>query len=63
MTELGLPPPALGVKANVAATLVLPATRSPAAMSNDATVTAPLITPLATALEGTRSTLVCTEIL
>ncbi len=60
MTELGLPPPALGVKANVAATLVLPATRSPAAMSNDATVTAPPITPLLTALERVGSALVCT---
>ena len=60
MTELGLPPPALGVKANVAATLVLPATRSPAAMSNEIEVTAPPITPLATALEGVGSALVCT---
>ena len=62
MTELGLPPPALVVKANVAATLVLPATRSPAAMSNEIEVTAPPITPLATALEGVGSTLVCTVI-
>ena len=60
MTELGLPPPALGVKANVAATLVLPATRSPAAMPNEIEVTAPPITPLATALEGVGSALVCT---
>ena len=60
MTELGLPPPALGVKANVAATLVLPATRSPAAMSNEIEVTAPPITPLGTALEGVGSALVCT---
>ena len=60
MTELGPPPPALGVKANVAATLVLPATRSPAAMSNEIEVTAPPITPLVTALEGVGSTLVCT---
>ena len=60
MTELGLPPPALGVKANVAATLVLPATRTPAAMSNEIEVTAPPITPLATALEGVGSALVCT---
>ena len=58
MTELGLPPPALGLKKNVAATLVLPATRSPAAMSNE--ITAPPITPLATALEGVGSALVCT---
>ena len=48
------------MKANVAATLVLPATRSPAAMSNEIEVTAPPITPLVTALEGSRSTLVCT---
>ena len=60
MTETGLPPPALVVKANVAVTLVLPATRSPAAMSNEIEVTAPPITPLVTALEGTRSKLVCT---
>ncbi len=60
MTELGLPPPALGVKANVAATLALPATRSPAAISNEIEVTAPPITPLATALEAVGSTLVCT---
>ena len=60
MTELGLPPPALVVKANVAATLPLPATRSPAAMSNEIEVTAPPITPLSTALEGIGSTLVCT---
>ena len=60
MTELGLPPPTLGVKANVAATLALPATRSPAAMSNEIKVTAPPITPLATALEGVGSMIVCT---
>ena len=35
MTELGPPTPALVVKANVAATLALFATRSEAAMSND----------------------------
>ena len=60
MTELGPPPPALVVKANVAATLALPATRSEAAMSNEIEVTAPPITPLVTALEGSGSTLVCT---
>ena len=60
MTKLGLPPPALGVKANVAATLVLPATRTPAAMLNEIEVTAPPITPLVTALEGLGSALVCT---
>ena len=63
MTETGLPPPALVVKANVAVTLALPATRSPAAMSNEIEVTAPPITPLATALEGVGSALVCTVIL
>ena len=60
MTKLGLPPPALGVKANVAATLVLPATRTPAAMPNEMKETAPPITPLVTAMEGVVSTLVCT---
>ena len=60
MTELGLPPPALVVKANVAVTLGLPATRSPAAMPNEIEVTAPPITPLDTALEGVGSALVCT---
>ena len=59
MTELGLPPPALVVKANVAATAPF-ATRSPSTMSNEIEVTAPPITPLVTALEGSRSTLVCT---
>ena len=59
MTELGPPPPALGVKANVAATALF-ATRSPSTMSNEIEVTAPPITPLVTALEGSRSTLVCT---
>ena len=48
------------MKANVAATLVLPATRSPAAMSNEIEVTAPPITPLVAALEGVGSALVCT---
>ena len=62
MTELGLPPPALVVKANVAATALF-ATRSPSTMSNEIEVTAPPITPLVTALEGTRSTLVCIVIL
>ena len=60
MTKLGLPPPALGLKAKVAATLVLPATRSPAAMPNEIKETTPPITPLVTALEGVVSTLVCT---
>ena len=60
MTETGLPPPALVVKEKVAATLVLPATRSPAAMPNEIEVTTPPITPLVTALEGLGSALVCT---
>ena len=60
MTELGPPPPALGVKANVAATSALPATRSPAAMPNEIEVTAPPITPLGTAPDGIGSALVCT---
>jgi hypothetical protein len=60
VTELGPPPPALVVKVNVAATPVLPATRSPAAMPNEIEVTAPPITPLDTALEGVGSALVFT---
>ena len=60
MTDDGPAPPALGVNENVAATLVLFATRSPAAMSNEIEVTAPPITPLATALEKFGSALVCT---
>ena len=49
MTLDGPPPPALGVKVNVAATPALPATRSPAAMMNVTLVTAPPILPLDTA--------------
>ncbi len=45
----GPPPPALGVKVNVAATPALPATRSPAAVVNVTAVTAPPILPLDTA--------------
>ena len=60
MTELGPSPPALVVKTNVAATLALPATRSPAAMSNEMKSTAPPITPLVFALERVGSALVCT---
>jgi hypothetical protein len=60
VTELGPPPPALVVKANVAATSALPAIRSPAAMPNEIEVTAPPITPLDTALEGVGSALVFT---
>ncbi len=60
MTDDGPAPPALGVNENVAATLVLFATRSPAAMPNEIEVTAPPITPLVTALEGVGSALDCT---
>ena len=60
MTLAGPAPPAVGVKVNVAATLVLPATRSPAAMPNEMKETAPPITPLVTALEGIGSAFVCT---
>jgi hypothetical protein len=60
VTLAGPAPPAVGVKANVAATLVLPAMRSPAAMPNEIEVTAPPITPLDTALEGVGSALVFT---
>ena len=60
MTELGLPPPALVVKTNVAGTLALFATRSEAGMENDVIVTAPPITPLVNALERLGSALVCT---
>ena len=60
MTKLGLPPPALGLKANVAETLALPATRSLSAMANEIKVTAPPIAPLDTALEAVGSALVCT---
>jgi hypothetical protein len=44
-----LPPPALGVNVNVAATPALLATRSPAAMMNVTADTAPPILPLDTA--------------
>ena len=60
MTELGPPPPALGLKANVAATLDLFATRSPVAMTNEMKSTAPPITPLVFTLERVGSALVCT---
>jgi hypothetical protein len=52
VTLAGPAPPAVGVKVNVAAAPVLPATRSPAATANVTDVTAPPITPLDTALEG-----------
>ena len=60
MTELGPAPPALGLKANVAATLDLFATRSPVAMTNEMKSTAPPITPLVFTLERVGSALVCT---
>ena len=60
MTELGPPPPALGLKANVAATLDLFATRSEVAMTNEMKSTAPPITPLVFTLERVGSALVCT---
>ena len=60
MTKLGLPPPAVGLKANVAATLDLFATRSPVAMTNEMKSTAPPITPLVFTLERVGSALVCT---
>ena len=53
-------PPAVGVKVNAAATPVLAATRSGAAMANVTTVTAPPITPDATDAEAVVSTLVIT---
>ena len=53
-------PPAVGVKVNVAATPVLAATRSGAAMANVTTVTAPPITPDETDAEAVASTLVIT---
>ena len=62
MTLAGPAPPAVGVKVNVAAAPVLPATRSPAATANVTDVTAPPTTPLDTALEAVGSALVCTVI-
>ena len=61
MTLDGLPPPAVGVKVNVALAPVLSATRSPAATLKVTAVTAPPITPLDTAgLEAVGSVSVCT---
>ena len=57
---MGLAPPAVGVKVNVAATPALDATRSAAAMANETAETAPPITPDATDREATGSALVCT---
>ena len=53
-------PPAVGVKVNVAATPVLAATRSAAAMANVTALTAPPIAPDATDVEAAASALVCT---
>ena len=53
-------PPAVGVKANVAATPVFPATRSLAATVNDTEVTASPIAPDETPTEAVGSALVCT---
>ena len=57
---MGPAPPAVVLKVNVAETLDLPATRSPAAITNETPVTAPPITPLPTASETAGSALVCT---
>ena len=59
--KLGPAPPAVGVKVNVAADAVLPATRWPVATLNVTPVTMPPITPDAMpATDGVTSTLVCT---
>ena len=61
MTLDGPPPPALGVKVNVASTLDFAATRSPAVTLKVTLVTAPPILPLDTAgLEAVGSVFVCT---
>ena len=57
---MGLAPPAVGVKVNVAATPALDATRSAAVMANETAETAPPITPDATETEAIGSALVCT---
>ena len=57
---MGLAPPAVGVKVNVAATPALDATRSAAAMANETAEMAPPITPDATERDAQRSALVCT---
>ena len=57
---MGLAPPAVGVKVNVAATPALDATRSAAAMANETADTAPPITPDATDRDVIASELVCT---
>ena len=60
---LTMAPPADVVKANVAATGVLPATLSPPATANDVRDTAPPTAPEDTAFEGNTSALVCTVML
>ena len=60
MTAVGLAPPAVGVKVNVAATPALDATRSAAAMANETAETAPPITPDAIDREAIGSALVST---
>ena len=56
----GPAPPAVVLKANVAAACALPATRSPDKTLNVTDVTAPPITPEATAADEVGSALVCT---
>ena len=53
-------PPAVVVNENVAATPVLPATRSPLAIANEKPVTRPPMTPDAAPADGTVSASVCT---
>ena len=53
-------PPAVVLKANVASTCALPATRSIEKTLNETDVTAPPITPEATAADTVESALVCT---
>ena len=61
MTLVAPAPPAVVVKANVAAQLALPATRSAVATLNVTAVTAPPITPeLTPAADAVTSMLVCT---
>ena len=61
VTAEGPAPPADGVKVNVAAEPVLPATRSPPATMKVTDVTAPPITPDAHDGDAVRSALVCTK--
>ena len=55
---MGLAPPAVGVKVNVAATPAFDATRSAAAMAKETAETAPPITSDATERDAQRSALV-----